>query len=372
MNANNLQQTVRDAIALMRTGDLNAATQSIQRGLQRAPSLHRDAADAPPGKSSCIDGQSVVVSDAAGPADPDSVQISTTAPYAQSEQTGGFAHAEGAREYLVYAPTHRGVQPAPLILMLHGCTQDAADFARGTRVHQRAAAEGYVVVYPTQTRSHNSGGCWNWFRPGDQQRGKGEPALLAGLVLEMLERFDCDPSRVYVAGLSAGAAMAVTLGRLYPDIFRAVGAHSGLAYGAAHDVPSALSAMRSGAPRKPLEGAPSCEFVPTIAFHGDRDQTVAVANARLIMEDATAAWAGARAPETQGRLEFSTTEGVASGRGHTVTYARDPSGKIVAERWIVRGGGHAWFGGGTGGTFTDPAGPDATAEMLRFFGSTKS
>jgi poly(hydroxyalkanoate) depolymerase family esterase len=369
LNTNNMQQTMRDAMKLMRGGDLSAATMAIQQGLEESRTDNRLPTEHAIASGRSLDGEFHVATETAESIVADRDEARPEAAVTQSLHTGTFTCANGARDYLVYAPGEHGLQPSPLILMLHGCTQDAADFARGTRMHRRAAAEGYVVVYPTQCRGGNSGGCWNWFRPGDQQRDKGEPAFLAELVSEMTQRFNCDPRRRYVAGLSAGGAMAIVLGRTYPDVFRAVGAHSGLAYGAAHDVPSALSAMRSGAARRfpDIEGVRKSTFVPTIVFHGDQDRTVDVSNAKQIIEDATQAWASNRATNAEDRSDAATTESVARGPGHTNASIHDASGKTLLESWVVHGGGHAWFGGEGTGTYTDPTGPDATAEMLRFF-----
>jgi poly(hydroxyalkanoate) depolymerase family esterase len=369
LSTNILQQTMCDAMRLMRGGDLSAATVAIQQGLAEPRPDNRPAPERPDTSGRSLDGEFHVATESAESMIQDRDDSHPESAVTQTLQAGTFTCADGTRDYLVYAPGEYGLQPAPLILMLHGCTQSAADFARGTRMHQRAATEGYVVVYPTQSRGGNSGGCWNWFRPGDQQRDKGEPAILAGLVSEMTRRFGCDPRRRYVAGLSAGGAMAIALGRTCPDIFRAVGAHSGLAYGAAHDVQSALSAMRNGAPQRfrNIEAASKPDFVPTIIFHGDQDRTVDVSNAMQVTEDAAQAWASDPASGVDGRSYSSTTEGTAGGHRCTTTRLRDLAGKIRVESWIVHGGGHAWFGGDAAGTFTDPMGPDATAEMLRFF-----
>ncbi|MES2858618.1 MAG: PHB depolymerase family esterase, partial [Pseudomonadota bacterium] len=250
----------------------------------------------------------------------------------------------------------------PLLVMLHGCTQSPDDFAAGTRMNALADQHGLLVAYPAQSANANGSKCWNWFRPQDQSRGSGEPALIAGMTEQLLADVRADRSRVYVAGLSAGAAMAVVLGRTYPELYAAVGAHSGLPYAAAHDVGSALAAMKSGAQAR--RGAPPAAAhrrVPTIVFHGDRDTTVSLANGALIVAQAT----GSVPAEV---LETSQQAGTASGgRGYLRTEYRDASGKVLIEDWLVHGGGHAWMGGSTSGSYTDPQGPDASAEMLRFF-----
>ena len=351
----------------MRAGDLTAATAAIQLGLNDPRARHDPEAKRPMASERSLDGEFHVVTDTAELLKAHREDAHAESPVTHTSQNGTFTCAAGTRDYRVYAPGARTSGSSPLILMLHGCTQSADDFARGTRMHQRAAAEGYVVVYPTQSRSGNPGGCWNWFRPTDQQRDGGELAILAGLVSEMTGRFDCDPDRVYVAGLSAGGAMSIALGLTYSDVFRAVGAHSGLAYRAAHDVPSALAAMRNGTPRGSREAESKLDFVPTIVFHGDSDPTVNVVNATQIVDDAARALATSRAADEGDSSESTTIAGIAGGRAYTTTRIRDRAGKTCVESWIVRGGGHAWFGGDPQGTYTDPKGPDATVEMLRFF-----
>lgn len=365
--SHDLQRTMRAAMQLMREGDLAAATAALQKNLARQPVAAREEAQAI-GKGRCIDGIARVVpesanEDALGP------EVRPAEPcVAHDATTGTFACRHGARDYLMYAPRERPAKRAPLLLMLHGCTQTPADFARGTRMHVDAAAEGYVVVYAAQSARHNPNACWNWFRAEDQQRDRGEPALLAEMVADVQRRFDCDPQRVYVAGLSAGGAMALNLALLYPEVFGGVGVHSGLPFGCAHDVASAMAAMRNGGdPRtgKPAGGAPG-RAVPAIVFHGDRDAIVSVRNAgRIVGNDAPQA-ASPHGTE-QGRWESATTARTADRFGFTVTRERDATGTSIAERWIVHGAGHAWFGGHPQGTYTEPRGPDATAEMLRFF-----
>jgi poly(hydroxyalkanoate) depolymerase family esterase len=234
--------------------------------------------------------------------------------------------------------------------MLHGGTQTAADFAAATRMSELAEQHGVLVAYPEQVTSANAMRYWNWFEPDGQRRGVGEPAILAGIVDEIARDHEVDRRRVYVAGFSAGAAMAAVLGAAYPDVFAAVGVHSGLPYGCAHDVASALTAMRGAARVRPLDRP-----VPVIAFHGDADPTVAVDNAARVVEQ----FGG-------GPVRGDTLVERGPGRPATrVVVRRD--GAAVGELWTVHGSGHAWSGGVAGGSYTDPAGPDASAEMLRFF-----
>lgn len=294
----------------------------------------------------------------------------TDAPEAAGQAQGqflarSFAGPAGTLAYKIYVPAGYDADASrrfPLVVMLHGCTQSPDDFAAGTRMNALADQHGLLVAYPAQSANANGSKCWNWFRPQDQARGTGEPALIAGMTAQVGADYRVDPARIYVAGLSAGAAMAVVLSRTYPDVYAAVGAHSGLPYRAAHDVGSAFAAMQGGAAR--AYGAPSNAAgadMPTIVFHGDADHTVTAANGDAIVAQATDASAG-------GYQAAGQDSGTASGgrRFERTTYA-DESGKTVVEDWRVQGGGHAWMGGSATGSYTDPQGPDASAEMVRFF-----
>ncbi len=285
--------------------------------------------------------------DAPGPAVPEPVL-----PAGARFLDGEFANAAGTRPYKLYVPASYDGRPMGLVVMLHGCTQSPADFATGTRMNAAAETERLLVLYPGQVKAANANKCWNWFDPADQVRDRGEPSLVAGMTRLVMRDYAVDPGQVFVAGLSAGGALAVVMGAAYPELFAAVCAHSGLARGAAHDVGSAFAAMRQGRP-----GAAAGATVPTIVFQGDRDTTVNPANA-----DAVATQAGA------GSLHRRTIEGRApSGRGYTRHVFADRTGATLIEQWTVHGAGHAWSGGSPAGSFTDPGGPDATAEMLRFF-----
>ncbi len=257
----------------------------------------------------------------------------------------------GQYRYKLYLPSGWQGQALPLLVMLHGCTQDPDDFAVGTRMNLLAEGRPCFVLYPAQAKSANPSGCWNWFEARHQRRDEGEPALIAGMTRQVMSDYPVDPQRVYVAGLSAGGAMAATLGALYPDLYAAVGVHSGLAYGAASDLPSALAAMRQGGGAK--AEARGVRLLPTIVFHGDEDATVHARNAEQLI--------GRRAGG-------QATGGQATGgRRYTRTVYRDGAGRSLLEGWLVHGAGHAWAGGNPAGSFTDPKGPDASSEMLRFF-----
>ncbi len=286
-----------------------------------------------------------------------------------------YANRAGSRAYKLYVPARIEASPPPLVVMLHGCTQSADDFAAGTRMNRLADEHGFLVAYPEQANSANPSKCWNWFKAQDQVRDSGEPSLIAGIVREVAERHGVDTRRIFVAGLSAGAAMAVILGETYPELFAGVGAHSGLPYRSAHDIPSAMAAMKGGrsglaslkatqspdaAPRKKIAQA-----VPTIVFHGDRDHTVQQANGIEIVQQAKSAHSAAEADQAmRDSMERGTSPG---GRNFSRTLHADAAGRPCIESWTVHGAGHAWAGGSANGSYTDPSGPDASAAMVRFF-----
>jgi poly(hydroxyalkanoate) depolymerase family esterase len=315
-----------EATRLVRTGSLTEATAAIQRAL----------AGATPGSTE---------RPASTPAD---------APAPGRMSTSAFTQEAGTRTYKTYVPRGQVTRGMPLVVMLHGCKQNPDDFAAGTRMNQLAEESGFVVVYPAQCPHANVSACWNWFQDTHQQRDQGEPALIAGITREAIARYELDARRVHVAGLSAGGAMAAVMGATYPELYSAVGIHSGLGYASARDLPTALAAMRGmpGAPgrtrRRPSAGAPS---VRTIVFHGDSDTTVHPSNGERAMT------------ETLEKVE----RGRANGRSYTRTTHCNASGDAVLEHWLVHGAGHAWSGGSPKGSFTDPLGPDASREMLRFF-----
>ena len=286
-----------------------------------------------------------------------------------------FSNAAGTRTYKLYIPSGYSSAAAsrvPLVVMLHGCSQSPDDFAAGTRMNALAEQHGFLVAYPAQAPNANGSKCWNWFRGQDQGRDRGEPALIAGITREIAASYPIDERRIFVAGLSAGAAMSVILGAVYPELYAAVGAHSGLPHGAAHDVPSAFAAMKGGQAtvrrsRADIAAPGSQPMIPTIVFHGDADQTVVARNGDAIVEQAGAAVPG------ESRLSASVNQGgTADGRTYTCTVYADDSGHPVVEHWLLHGAGHAWSGGSSEGTFTDAGGPDASAEMIRFFYARRS
>jgi poly(hydroxyalkanoate) depolymerase family esterase len=331
------------ATALTRSGRLREATAAIQDALR----TRARPQPAPAGQGDVIDIEVLDVTT------PDGAPRAAAPASAGEFMAHRYAGSHGGRDYRLFVPPRAGDLARPLVLMLHGCTQDPQDFARGTGMNEAASALGVLVAYPEQTRGANSSGCWNWFKHNHQRRGKGEPALLAGLVQAVMASHAVDPSRVYVAGLSAGGAMAAILGDAYPELFAAVGVHSGLPTGSARDVQSAFAAMHGGAAAtsEATRAGP-----PTIVFHGDGDTTVHPVNGERV---AAACISGAAVQSEQGRSP--------GGRAWTRHIHRDGTGRVRAEHWAVHGAGHAWSGGSAQGSFTDPQGPDATAEMLRFF-----
>jgi poly(hydroxyalkanoate) depolymerase family esterase len=279
---------------------------------------------------------------------------------------GSYSGEAGSRAYKLYIPSNYCGQAVPLVVMLHGCTQSPDDFAAGTRMNALAEQHTCLAVYPAQAASANASRCWNWFSPDDQRRGRGEPSLIAGITRQIMRDYSVDQQRVYIAGLSAGGAAAAIMGTTYPDLYAAIGVHSGLACGAASDLPSAFAAMRQGK-RVPISGAGDVagaegyrRSVPTIVFHGDQDTTVHPGNGDQVI---------ARSKETTTTdLQLSVQHGRVPG-GHTYsrTLHADASGRAILEHWVIHGAGHGWSGGSPAGSYTDPRGPDAAEEMLRFF-----
>lgn len=274
-----------------------------------------------------------------------------------------FSNQAGNRPYKLYVPSGYHGQSVPLIVMLHGCTQSPDDFAAGTRMNAAAEEHTCLVAYPEQTSSANMQKCWNWFSAADQQRDAGEPSLIAGITREVIREYGVDPRRVYIAGLSAGGAAAAILGDAYPDLYAAIGVHSGLACGAARDLTSAFAAMRGNggsAPRNGHTGPARSKprVVPAIVFHGDKDTTVNPRNA-----DSVVAQSGQGASHRR-RVEKGQ---VAGGLAYSRILHVDAGGETVVEQWIIHGAGHAWSGGSSAGSYTLPQGPDATGEMVRFF-----
>lgn len=341
------QRLMERATRLVRGGDLQGATAAIQAALAGSTQAARATPD--PAAPDVVD---VVAREIVG----DAATPGPRAPLPDGRfVAGSFGDTAGRRDYKLYIPPAAGEQPLPLVVMLHGCTQSADDFAAGTAMNELARTQGVFVLYPEQSQQANPQRCWNWFKHSHQARGRGEPALLAGMTRDVMAQHRIDPTRVYVAGLSAGGAMAAILADVYPELFAASGVHSGLAAGAAKDLPSAFGAMKSG----PQGVLPiKANGVPTIVFHGDADHTVHPGNGGHVI-------AASVQQATQVEVEQGQAPG---GRRYTRQLHRAAGGgRVVAEHWVVHGAPHAWSGGSTRGSYTDPSGPDASTQMLRFF-----
>jgi poly(hydroxyalkanoate) depolymerase family esterase len=294
-----------------------------------------------------------------------------------------YSGTGGSRPYFVYTPaTYTPGTAVPVIVMLHGCTQTPADFAAGTGMNALADTKNFLVVYPQQTSSYNQNQCWNWYDPAHQSRGSGEPAIIAGIVKEVMantSKWTVDTSRIYVTGLSAGAAMSAIMGATYPDLFAAIGVHSGLEYKSATTQNDAFTAMRSGGPDPAVQGQAAynamgsyARVVPTIVFQGTGDYTVYPINGDQTIQQymKTDALASGGTYKATFNSPSSTTNGQVSGtqgRAYTISRWNDNNGNLVEEYWKVTSMGHAWSGGSTSGSYTDPNGPNASQAMYDFF-----
>jgi poly(hydroxyalkanoate) depolymerase family esterase len=294
---------------------------------------------------------------------------------------GSFTNEHGTRDYRLYVPSgYKEQDSVPLIVMLHGCRQDAEDFAAGTQMNVLAEREGFLVLYPEQRLSANPLGCWNWFEPSNQERGSGEPSIIAGVTESVIADYSVDMSRVYVAGISAGGAMTSVMGATYPNLYGAIGVHSGLEYKAAGNSRMALAAQRDGGPDPDQQGylaflsaREHARVLPTIVFQGEEDEKVDVVNAHQTLSQ----WAQTNDYSYDGSNNDSITDEPADtfreqapeGYNYVRYVYENPEGDVIMEKWIVDGLGHAWPGGDPKGSYTDPEGPDASEEIIRFFKS---
>ena len=272
---------------------------------------------------------------------------------------GSYANSYGSRRYKLFIPSRHAGKPLPLLVMLHGCLQDPDDFALGTRMNAIAEEQRIFVLYPEQSEATNQARCWNWFNSANQRRDQGEPSIIAGMTHEVIRSYNIDARRVYIAGMSAGGAMAAIMAATYSDLYAAVGIHSGVPYGAAQNFLAATAAMKNGAA---ISARLPSKSIPLIVFHGDQDIMVNSRNGEQLVSQ----WLGDSVPNR--RQETSTAQ-ASEGNGHafTRTVYHDGSGHALAENWLVHDAGHAWSGGGSAGSFADSAGPDASREMVRFF-----
>jgi len=377
-DAKTINETIQRALASAgldtTSGPMRSVTETIRRAL--ASGGLADTAAPPNASDSVIDVMARVVD--VGEQESDRSNRRPTIGDAEAPgafETRQFSNHAGTRSYKLYVPARISDVPPPMVVMLHGCTQSADDFAAGTQMNRLAEEHGFLVVYPEQAAHANASKCWSWFKAPDQVRDAGEPSLIAGIVRDVAARHGTDPRRIFVAGLSAGAAMAVILGETYPELFAGVGAHSGLPYGSAHDIPSALAAMKGGRSGlvglKSMPGAAAAprrkavHAIPIIVFHGDRDHTVQQTNGAEIAQQAMDAHLAEAGGVT---LRASTQRGTSpGGRSYSRTVHADSTGDAHIELWTLHGAGHAWSGGNASGSYTDCTGPDASAEMVRFF-----
>ena len=291
-----------------------------------------------------------------------------------------YTGPHGSGPYFLYSPPGLGTRTgAPLLVMLHGCTQTPGDLARGTRMNEAADRHGFAVAYPGQTNRRNPQGCWNWFLAHHQARSSGEPALLAGITQDATARLGAsvNAERIFLAGMSAGAAMAVVMGATHPDLFAAIAVHSGLAYGAATSRRTAFKAMARGTNDPGRRGTHAFEamgerarLMPTIVLHGTRDSVVCPVNGDQVVQQ----WLATNALATAGSVngDPARPDAVDHGRaeqGHSYTRYRwnDSRGRPVQEYMKIEGLAHAWSGGNQTGSYTDARGPDATQAIWEFF-----
>ena len=399
-DTNGWRDGMRDALRLVKAGELRSATRAIQAaisGRNRASTAHgahettarvvglaslpspdvepQDSTPDPAADAAAVDALAGAAADVARrrtPSDEFEVLVDRApaldrwlpsprlpsgrrAPAIRLRPTPAPHSRTPALQYRLFA-SDDSTGPRPLLVMLHGCSQDSDDFARGTRAAAQANALGWHVLFPEQPARANGARCWNWFRPQDQGAESGEPRALLDVIDTVAATHAIDAARVYVAGLSAGAAMAVILAARHPERIAAVAAHSGLPFAAAQDVPGAFTAMRTRGAATPLPAGP---FVPLLALHGDADRTVAPANS----DELVAQWRAALPTPVEHRVEQQRIEGRESRRDSWST----PDGHVLIESWRIAGATHAWSGGDATGSYTEPGGPDATAIMLRFF-----
>ena len=361
-----------EALGLVKKSDLGGATALIRKALsgETAPEGESGDAKAPPPRPSAKvipllprrplgeTLRALRVRPIMPPGLPDAPEPGPAPDLGERFLRRTYSGPAGSLDYRLYVPADHERREMALVIMLHGCTQSPEDFALGTRMNALAEEFGLIVAYPHQPRSANANGCWNWFDRRHQNRGSGEPAKLAGLAQALAKEFDVRRERVFAAGLSAGGAMAEILAVTYPDVFDAVGIHSGLPYKSAGDVPSAFAAMKGTAAFDPAPLAASDRHSRKIIFHGLADGTVNSVNGERILDEVER---GETSP-TRSDLDWPIEGGRVSR-----TSLKDADGQPVAEQWLVEGGGHAWFGGDPRGSFTQTVGLDASRVMMRFF-----
>lgn len=364
-----LLDAMGDALSLVRKSDLAGATALLRKALSGEPAAGSDsnlevqpqpasayapAARRPLGETL----RALRIRPMIPPSAPEAPEPAPAPDLGERFLKRAYRGPAGSLDYRLYLPADHERRELALVLMLHGCLQDPEDFALGTKMNDLAEEFGLIVAYPHQPRRANPQGCWNWFDRRHQNRGSGEPAKLAGLAQALAKEFDVRRERVFAAGLSAGGAMAEILAAAYPDVFDAVGIHSGLPYKSAGDVPSAFAAMKGTAAFDPAPLAASDRRSRKIIFHGLADGTVNPVNGERILDEVE-------------RSDISLTRSdldwpIEGGRVSRVAL-KDADGRPAAEQWLVEGGGHAWFGGDPRGSYTQNVGLDASRVMVRFF-----
>ena len=285
---------------------------------------------------------------------------------------GSYTNSAGSRKYEVYVPsTYKAGTALPLVVALHGCTEQIDVFRQLTRLDALAESRGFIVVFPGQTPSANSQSCWNWFSAANMQRGAGEPSIIAGITRAVQQRYSVDPKRTYVLGFSAGGAMATVMGATYPDLYAAVGSGSGCEYNGLPCVgaPGPDPVASGQAAYRAMGGF--ARAMPVIVFQGDADTTVVPANGEQVVAQwqVTDDWAddGSRNGSIPPQPSSTANGNVAGGRSYTVTRYGDGHGGELIQSWVVHGMNHAWSGGCSCEPYADPTGPNESAKMLDFF-----
>lgn len=299
---------------------------------------------------------------------------------------GSASCAPGSRKYKLWIPASHDPQLAsPLVVMLHGCRQKPGNLAEISGMNVVADKNNFLAVYPEQPLHANLLRCWNWFDPKHQSRGAGEPAVLAAVIEQVSSSYKVDGSRVYVAGISAGGAMAVILGATYPDLISAVGVVAGMEYGAAAGMSEGLAAMKHGGPDPEQQGLAAFAAMrqglserprhrmPVIIFQGDADPYVNTLNASQIMSQWARTNQCLNGHEQDGCVLDNAQPAKATvpgGRNFEKYAYKDAGGRLLMEKWMVEGMGHAWPGSPVAADYADPKGPNASEEMWRFFCET--